>query len=87
MKLQTIIELKQSYISVIILNSIIFCSSNCHSNNWIIRIKKTKDEAKEEVSKTPTPTNDNPKKQSGGCFGIVILTFVAVSFFDAVVPQ
>lgn len=25
--------------------------------------------------------------KTGGCFGIVILTFVAVSFFDAVVPQ
>ena len=44
------------------------------------RIRKAKEEAKKEVPKTPTPTNDNPKKQSGGCFGIVILTFVAVSF-------
>ena len=44
------------------------------------RIRKATEEAKKEVPKTPTPTNDNPKKQSGGCFGIVILTFVAVSF-------
>ena len=44
------------------------------------RIRKAKEEAKKEVPKTPTPTNDNPKKQSGGCFDIVILTFVAVSF-------
>ena len=44
------------------------------------RIRKATEEAKKEVLKTPTPTNDNPKKQFGGCFGIVILTFVAVSF-------
>lgn len=44
------------------------------------RIRKATEEAKKDVPKTPTPTNDNPKKQSGRCFGIVILTFVAVSF-------
>ena len=77
MKLQTIIELKQSYISVIIVIQI----------TESLGSKKLRMKQKKKFQKHPLLQMTIQINKTGGCFGIVILTFVAVSFFDAVVPQ